>query len=1220
MKHIIFACGLALCFPLLDAAVVPGVRYPELLPEAQIMPRPASRAQWLWYAMRGRGGDSRNDFFRTWVTLDEAVKRAAVNVIFEGGVLYVNGREVPRLPDARIPRPVPVYSYDLTAFLKPGRNLIAVGRPDGVAFGNCRPMMMHGEIELVSGRKIPLDSLPGVFRIGRNRKGWQQPDFDESQLPTAQSLGDVLSPPEYLRSFAVECMTAPEEYERYSAALARSLVLPPGLEAEPEADAEVVLHGGIPGIRVAGGKILPPVLLIMKTAGTDTYDDMILRAYGAGVRMFQLAVDFGDLPGDPETGKYDYTGIDRYVRRVLNLAPEAHIMLCVLFRGGWQQRLLEKYPDEAVGYASRPGKFYDDDIKASRRISFASRIRREKIRAAIEDLGGYVRRQVWRKRIFGIRLAGGVYTEWGCFGMANDMPDTGAAMTGAFRAYLKRIYRSDAALRKAWHDPRVTLETALPPGYEERVGTGNYLKNHDSVDRRQIDFVQCMCRERDACLIDMVRAAKSAFPGAIAGAYYGYLCTPAYPPSSSDPERILTEGGADFFSRPYNYDGKTRLAGGSGLHAHVQSLCRRYGKMTFIEADIRTHLIFASKNWRCRSPEETRAVVARDLGNMIASGAGIQFYAVNDHFEYPAYSYSSEECIEPIAAAVRVWKEAFDRHVEVQRASVAVVCDLKTRFNGMPTVRTAEVSSAPWIWDSYRALAYAGRMFDMVDLKSFLLSSHRYNLVIFPEAFTLDARTRAALREKLDRPDTAALWIYAPGLNDPEHGFLEANMFETTGIRLKCYPADRRRPLEMTAGGMRFWHRNYNSGEAWSERVRVYADDPDAAVVGKWTDDQRPSFVLKRLPGGGISIFSGTAVTGTGRWMMIFDALGIPALADGETYVCANRRYLNIPLAENQSTTVTLPRKCFIRDVWTNQVLAMYGDTVKLTAAKPRTWLLEMSEPLDLGVKLDPLPVIVSRFSGVRPPDSRGVRSFHRAKDWQSTIPFAGEEGILGVRTDNKEILGTRFPVDPRKKYLLSGKFRVAGVPGNRLEHFYFGFAPYAADGRPIGPEMIRPVGTGIFPLAEKVEVGDRDLLIRAADWRIGTPHLRIAFDAKADLSDLPNFFLSPRIRKDSQTKGPDGTLRVTLSEPMKFARPAGTPVRLHSADAMHIYNAGKGAVLTDRWQTLEGVVSGEAVSGAVRDRWWHGTVSAAPVFRFAGKPLEGGRIEFREITVTEIP
>jgi len=1200
----------------LEAAKVPGVEYPELLPEAQIMPRPASRAQWVWYNTPGRNGDSANDFWRTWITLDEAVKSAKINVILEGGVLYVNGQMVPKLPDNRPFRSVPVYSYDLAKFLKPGRNLIAAGRAEGVYFNNCRPLMMHGEIELVSGKKIPFDSLPDMFKIGRKMKNWYALDFDDSKLPYAKSMGDVLSPPEYLTSFVVECMTTAEEYKKYQEAFAKSQILPASLADEPTAKAKIVYNGSIPGIQVANGKIIPPVLLIIHTTGTDTYDDQILRAYNAGVRLFQLSVKFDDLPYDPETGKYDYYCIDRYARRLLNLAPEAYIMLSVGFRDQWQKRVLEKYPDEAVGYATNPAKYSNDDINASYRLSFASDVRRQKVAEALEDLGKYVHAQPWSKRICFVRTNSGVYTEWHWFGMYGDMPDTGKAMTKAFRAYLKRLYKTDSALQKAWHDPSVTLDTVQTPTKEERLSTKNYLKNVDSKDRKLIDYHYAMGYERDKTLVSMVNAAKKSFPNALIGAYYGYLVTAIYPPYPYDVDMVLQECDIDFFSRPYSYDAKTRLAGGSGLHAHVDSHAKRFGKLTFIEADIRTHLVFASKNWRCRSPEETRAVFARDLGNMLTHGTGIQFYAVHDHFGYPAFPYSAPECIETIATAIKIWHEAFNRKDTVsQKSPVALVYDLRRRINGFAAVKYNDVASTAWERDIYVPLSYAGRPFDIIDLQSFIESKHHYNMVIFPEAFTLTAAERAALRKKLDRPDTAALWLYAPGINSPDSGFSDQNMFDTTGIKLKLYPQNRRYFLDMTVGSMRFWNRNYNPGKAWDEGIRVYADDPDAAVSGMWQDDQRPSFVLKKLPNGGLSIFCGTSITGIDRWRKIFDALGIPEIADNETYVSVNNRFLNIPLAENQSTTVRLPGKRFVRDLWSNQILAMSGNTITLPGGKPRTYLLEVDKPLDYSVKLNAFDVIVEKLAGVEHFDHTKVINFASRNKWQSHIALE-RDGIFGNQATGRSIISTRFAVDPQKKYRLSGEFRVSGVPGNKLENFYFGFIPYAANNTVIAPEMIRPMDIGIYFLAENAKAGDTHLTIKSADWQINTAHMCIAFNAKKNLSDLPNFDLSPKIKKNSARKNSDGTLRVTLSEPLKSAYPAGTSVRLHSADAMHIYAAGKNAMLTDQWQELSGVISGEAVRGAVSDQWWHGTKSAGVIFRYAGKAIPDGVIEFRNIKV----
>ena len=263
--------------------------------------------------------------------------------------------------------------------------------------------------------------------------------------------------------------------------------------------------------------------------------------------------------------------------------------------------------------------------------------------------------------------------------------------------------------------------------------------------------------------------------------------------------------------------------------------------------------------------------------------------------------------------------------------------------------------------------------------------------------------------------------------------------------------------------------------------------------------------------------------------------------------------------------------------------------------------------------------MVAAKLSGVSTFGESGKLTYFGKPDWRTIVPF-NRNGVFGTPASTREMIGHRFVVDKQKKYRLYGEFRVTGVPGNKLAGFFFGFEPYSADNLPIAPEMIRPMNTGIFYLDKEVKAGDTQIVLKRSDWKINTAHLQVAFDAKSDLSDLPNRNLSPRLVKNSGKSNADGTFSVTLSEPMKFSRPAGTAVRLHSADAMHIYNAAKNAELTDQWQSFSGVISGEAIRGAVHQQWWHGTVSAAPIFRYTGKVIPGGVIEFRNIKVEVCP
>lgn len=237
---------------------------------------------------------------------------------------------------------------------------------------------------------------------------------------------------------------------------------------------------------------------------------------------------------------------------------------------------------------------------------------------------------------------------------------------------------------------------------------------------------------------------------------------------------------------------------------------------------------------------------------------------------------------------------------------------------------------------------------------------------------------------------------------------------------------------------------------------------------------------------------------------------------------------------------------------------------------------------------------------------------FKTKADFVKGAVTAGED-CLRSPVPGGGVEGKSFAVDPKRKIRLSGEFRAGKNSGGKIDGILFGFVPYDAGGRQIVPEAVRPVNTGIFTLAQEVKAGDRTLKIKGDPKIINTAHIVVAFDAKGDLSDLPNYQLSPRLDPKS-VRVAEGVISVALREPMKFGRPAGTPVRFHSLDAMHIYTCGK-IVPTEQWQTFSGEISGAAVRGVPRDRWWHGTKSAAPMFRYVGSQPRC-ELEFRNIRV----
>lgn len=204
------------------------------------------------------------------------------------------------------------------------------------------------------------------------------------------------------------------------------------------------------------------------------------------------------------------------------------------------------------------------------------------------------------------------------------------------------------------------------------------------------------------------------------------------------------------------------------------------------------------------------------------------------------------------------------------------------------------------------------------------------------------------------------------------------------------------------------------------------------------------------------------------------------------------------------------------------------------------------------------------------------------------------------------------FKVDPAATYVVSGEFR-ATEDGDKVTLFY-GFAPLnAAKKRIVGSNCMTVAKTSIGELAEAAAKGAETLKIRnAGNWK-ASPRYLVAFHAAADGSDIPNFNLSPVMKKDGIAKLENGDIEVSLSKPLAADYPAGTKVRLHISNGGLLYCAASRKTLTDEWQAFSGKVSGIAPQGNKLDQWRPGTVAAQLVLINTAKV---GTVEFRNLKV----
>ncbi len=207
------------------------------------------------------------------------------------------------------------------------------------------------------------------------------------------------------------------------------------------------------------------------------------------------------------------------------------------------------------------------------------------------------------------------------------------------------------------------------------------------------------------------------------------------------------------------------------------------------------------------------------------------------------------------------------------------------------------------------------------------------------------------------------------------------------------------------------------------------------------------------------------------------------------------------------------------------------------------------------------------------------------------------------------------FQVNPAKKYKISGKFRAA--PGTQGDVFYFGFVPLDAAGKSINSEMVNAFPKSATELAAPAKAGDKVVKVKdASKWDAKTQWGVIAFDAKDDLSDLPNRNLSETVQGKIENK--NGVWEIALKKPLDKAYPAGTKVRQHTYGATYLYTGNPGQKTTADWKTFSGVISGTAKTGNPSYKWWKGTGNAEIliIMNYSG---DKGGTEFKDILVEEL-
>ena len=847
--------------------------------------RPASQSQWLWNAEKPITSHGQS-FFRLAVYINEPVKKAFLNIRFDDrGKLYVNGNktEARRLKDG----------------LKQGKNILAFKLENAFAAGG---LLFYGEIHLASGKILYLHSNADVMASSTGADGWQEVDFDDSCWKPAKSQGDVLATPWSRYRNSIEGFTTPAEKAKINAANKKSHEISAKIAGESTPNVKIVYDGKLPKIAVNNKKMLP--LIHLGETGTEFQDSILVRLNKLGVKIFQTGIST-ELYYKGE-GNYDFRRLDQGARRILNLAPDSYLMLNI--RMNYMPAWCQQYPDEIIGYADgkadkNTGNDYTDRVI---RPSAASEKFQEEFKRQIAAFAEYIKKQPWKNRVIAFRISYGVYSEWHTYGMYHG-PDTGKAMTRAFRKFLKDKYQIDQALQSAWGMSSVTLNTAMVPGIKERKNLKGFIL-HPTKNRQAMDYFECNAEVTANLLLMSAKEMKKHFPDRLCGAYYGYVFAGLAPEGSNVLlDKVLASPDIDFLSDPSFYGIYSRRAGGGYLHRTVPASHRRYGKLAIREDDSRFHHLpdYNEIENSTLSAAESHAVIRRNLCNMIFDGSGIQIMDASrgrsgdrpHNFDEPAVLKGFDE-------TVKILKQ-LDNIPEKSGNEVLLVVDPREELHwngGRP-----ESMHSKLIQFTHQHLYRSGIGMDIMSLQDFLAAKNdEYKTLIFLNIFGPSAEERKMIKEKIRKKGMTAVWLVAPGYVT-EKEFSDSAMSDLSGVQMK------------------------NASKSF---IFIKCTDPDVKCIA-------PVTFAKTLADGSQSVIIPYPYENAEQWHKLFHALDIHLYTDPGSYVRRQGNFLMFHTGKTGKHLLRLPQEYrTATELYSGKEYK--GESIELETESPMTWLFKL--------------------------------------------------------------------------------------------------------------------------------------------------------------------------------------------------------------------------------------------------------------------------------------
>lgn len=744
-----------------------------LLLAAASLPAQQTASQWVWYPERPAGDAVREDrFFRK--TFDLPAKPAEASLwllVDDRQTLWVNGRG----PLEPVEEQQHSRRFDLGTLLGAGRNVLAVQAWNG---GGPAGVIARLAVKLPDGREVLVHSDASWLASKTEAPGWTEPGFDDAAWQPVRLIGSAFAAPWFdIPSFHMPPFITAAELDGYQRHMQTLTALPEGLAGEQPTRAEIKPHKGAPALFING----VPRPLVKYRGTVDPFTEQGRKILGqfrdAGIHAYAPYVTLDRCWIAP--GQYDFTVVDNIARAYLSVDPEA--VLDILVRLVPPRWWLDAHSEEMVGYGTSDQIDSADEAGRVLRPSLASEAWLKDAGQVWSALIRHAESQPWGKRAIGWHACYGIYAEWHYFGSwTQQYPDTGPAMTRAFRHWLRDKYADDRKLQAAWNDPQASLDTAEVPGVPPRRESTLGSLRDPQQEQRVIDYYRCHQKVVADDIEYFGRLAKEATGGrALYGIYYGYFqgVLPQTQGGHLELMRLLKSPVIDYFVAPYDYG--FRLMGQDGRLRSLSAAFNLAGKAHIIEADTRTFIHPREQHGRTANLTESLAAIRREFSTSLTEHTG--YWYVDFGPESAGGWYDHPE----IMKAIKDLYGVAERALQVPRrsvAEVALICDLDSAYYlsdgaGMATAYRL-------IRETTGELYRTGAPFDAILLPQLEQADlSQYKVLIFLNTTAMSDRQAELVGRLRSSGRQATVFLWAPGLTGPD-GVSLARVEQATGFKV----------------------------------------------------------------------------------------------------------------------------------------------------------------------------------------------------------------------------------------------------------------------------------------------------------------------------------------------------------------------------------------------------------------------------------------------------